>query len=117
MKMFATLALSLGLLSAGSVNAAETFEETRKEASDKASSGMLLAALGSPAGTVAGALVGSGERTSQRTGSSKVKTVRSPNRRFVAGDQVEIRGNRLHPKSTNHSAALADANDGARSLR
>lgn len=42
-----------------------------------------------------------------------MKTVRSPHRRLVVGDQVEIRGNRLHLKASDNAATLADANANA----
>jgi hypothetical protein len=35
----------------------------------------------------------------------------------VVGDQLEIRGNRLHLKASDNSATLADANASVRSLR
>jgi len=35
----------------------------------------------------------------------------------VVGDQVEIRGNRLHLKASENTAPLADASDSLRPLR
>jgi len=35
----------------------------------------------------------------------------------VVGDQVEIRGNRLHLKASDNAATLADGNDSLRPLR
>ncbi|SEI87837.1 hypothetical protein SAMN04244572_01957 [Azotobacter beijerinckii] len=103
MKKFGILTLTLGLLTASGANAAESIEETQGRSFAKALGGATPQASGGS------------DRT--RTDSGTVKIVRSPHRHFVVGEQVEIRGNRPHTKTTDRAATLADANDGTRPLR
>ncbi|GAB3395349.1 hypothetical protein [Azotobacter armeniacus] len=132
MKKFGILALTLGLLTVSSVHADEIVREVQDQTSGKATggmSGMMVGAVGGPIGAVVGAGIGAlfggsaqeASGTSDRayvvrTDSGELKTVRSPNRTFAAGDKVEIRGNRPHPKKPK-ATALADASDSLRTFR
>ena len=94
MKKFGIQALTALLIASGA-NAAEIGKEIHDRLSGKASSG-----------------------SDRKHGDSgTVKIVRSPHRYFVAGEQVEIRGNRPHPAGASRATALADANDGTRPFR
>jgi len=130
MKKLGTLALTLSLLAAGGVNAAEVLEETRVQTTGKATggmSGMMIGAVGGPIGMLIGAGVGAlfggeaqeaaglGERAYKvRTADGSEKVMRSPNERLVVGGWVETRGNRVFSDT-----AMADDSlyDGALSLR
>ncbi|MFB8830513.1 hypothetical protein [Azotobacter salinestris] len=132
MKKLGILALTFGLLTIGSVNADEIVREVKDQTSGKATggmTGMMVGAVGGPIGALVGAGVGalfggsaqdaaggSDRAYVVRTDSGELKTVRSPNRVFAAGDKVEIRGNRPHPKKPK-TTALADASDALRTLR
>ncbi len=93
MKKFGLQAMTALLIASGA-NAAETSQETHEQISSKASGSARPHAKG-----------------------GAVKIVRSPHRYFVAGEQVEIRGNRPHPAGTSRATTLADANDIMRPLR
>ena len=61
MKKLGTLALTLALLAAGSVNAAEVLEETKDQTTGKSvggMNGMMIGAIGGPIGMLVGAGVG-----------------------------------------------------------
>ena len=132
MQAFGILTLTFSLLALSNVQADEIIGETEDRTAGQSAggmTGMMVGAIGGPIGALIGAGVGalvgssgqeaanSGEHAHQvRTDSDTVKTVRSPNRRFAAGDQVETRGNRPYPTSAGKSAALAD-NGGTRPLR
>ena len=133
MQAFGILTLTFSLLALMSnAPADERTRETEDHAAGQSAggmTGMMVGAIGGPIGALIGAGVGalvgssgqeaanSGEHAHQvRTDSGTVKTVRSPNRRFAAGEQAEVRGNRPHPTSAGKAAALAD-NGGARTLR
>lgn len=131
MHRFGILALTFSLLASGNAQADEISGESEERTADKSTGGMtglMVGAIGGPIGALigagVGALVGSsshasgadGEQAFQARGDgARVKTVRSPGRRFATGDQVEIHGNRPSPRSAGKSAALAD-NAGARTL-
>ncbi|MDV7211154.1 hypothetical protein SAMN04244572_01997 [Azotobacter beijerinckii] len=120
MNKFGILALTLGLLTIGSVNADEIVSEAKDQTSGKATggmSGMMIGAVGGPIGALVGAGVGAlfGDSAQDVTGTSdrayvvrtdsgELKTVRSPNRVFAVGDKVEIRGNRPYPKKPKTTA-------------
>ncbi|SEP77728.1 hypothetical protein SAMN04244573_00423 [Azotobacter beijerinckii] len=120
MNKFGILALTLGLLTIGSVNADEIVSEAKDQTSGKATggmSGMMIGAVGGPIGALVGAGVGAlfGDSAQDVTGASdrayvvrtdsgELKTVRSPNRVFAVGDKVEIRGNRPYPKKPKTTA-------------
>ncbi|ACO76324.1 hypothetical protein AvCA_00570 [Azotobacter vinelandii CA] len=132
MKKFGILALTFGLLSIGTANADEIVREVKDQTSGKATggmTGMMVGAVGGPIGALVGAGVGalfggSAQEAANgsdrayvvRTDSGELKTVRSPNRTFAAGDKVEIRGNRPYPKRPK-TTALADAGDSLRAIR
>ncbi len=129
MQAFGTLTLTFSLLALSNVQADEIIGETEDRTAGGGMTGMMVGAIGGPIGALIGAGVGalvgsSGQEASEggehsyqvRTDNGTVKTVRSANRRFAVGDQVEIRGNRPYPKSAGKSAALAD-NGGTRPLR
>ncbi|WP_460427468.1 hypothetical protein [Azotobacter armeniacus] len=133
MHRFGILTLTFSLLALSNVLADEIIGETEDQTAGQSAggmTGMMVGAIGGPIGALVGAGVGalvgstgqeasgSSDRAYQvRTDSGKVQTVRSPNRRFTIGDQVEIRGNRPYPTSAGKSAALADADGRARALR
>lgn len=118
MKKLGTLALTLALLAAGSVNAAEVLEETKDQTTGKSvggMNGMMIGAIGGPIGMLIGAGIGAlfGGEAQEATGLSdraykirtadgKEKVVRSTET-FAVGDKVETRGNRVYD-----AAALAD---------
>jgi len=132
MKKFGILALTIGMLTVSSVNADEIVREVADQTSGKATggmTGMMVGAVGGPIGALVGAGVGallggsaqdvaggSDRAYVVRTDSGELKTVRSPNRTFAAGDKVEIRGNRPHPKRPKVTA-LADAGSALRTFR
>ena len=111
MKKLGTLALTLALLAAGSVNAAEVLEETKDQTTGKSvggMNGMMIGAIGGPIGMLIGAGIGAlfgGEAQEAaglsdraykvRTADGAEKIVRSPAEAFAVGDKVETRGNRV----------------------
>ncbi|SFB57115.1 hypothetical protein [Azotobacter beijerinckii] len=113
MKKFGILALTIGMLAAGSVYAAEIVSEVGDETSGQATggmTGMMMGSVGGPIGAVLGAGVGalfggSGQKVAGasdrayvvRTDSGELKTYRSPNYIFAVGDKVVIYGNRPRP--------------------
>ncbi|SEI44428.1 hypothetical protein SAMN04244579_00500 [Azotobacter beijerinckii] len=117
------LALTLTLLAAGSVHAAEVLEETKDHTTGKSvggMNGMMIGAIGGAIGGPIGMLIGAGigalfggeaqeaaglsDRAYKvRTADGKEKVVRSPAQEFAVGDKVETRGNRVHD-----AAELAD---------
>jgi len=113
MKLLGTLALSISLLAAGGAQADEVLSATNDNTAGKAVGGltgvMVGGALGGPAGALIGAGVGwlagwgvqEGTGLSEnayrvRTASGDVQVVRSPNRHFAAGEQVDREGGRLY---------------------
>jgi len=121
MKKLASLTLTLALLAAGSVNAAEILEETRDQTTGKSTggmTGMMIGAVGGPIGALIGAGIGAlfggeaqdaaglSERAYKvRTADGSEKVMRSPNQELAIGEQVDTRGNRVYRDST----TLADA--------
>ncbi|MFC0710811.1 hypothetical protein [Azorhizophilus paspali] len=118
MKKFGILALTFGLLSIGTANADEIVREVKNQTSGKAMGGMMVGAgVGALfGGSVQKAANGSDRAYVVHTDSGELKTVRSPNRTFAAGDKVKIRGNRPYPKRPK-TTALADAGDNLRAIR
>jgi len=112
-KKFGILALTIGLFTVGTVNAAEIVREVTTETSGPAAggmNGMMAGAVGGPVGAVLGAgfgalfggsgqkVVGAGERVYLvRTDSGELKEYRSPNYVFADGEKVVIYGNRPRP--------------------
>ncbi|GAB3373133.1 hypothetical protein [Azotobacter armeniacus] len=129
MKKFATLTLTLTLLTAGSLHAAEVIEETKDQTSGKSvggMSGMMIGAIGGPIGMLVGAGIGvlfGGEAQDAtglserayrvRTATGEEKVLRSPDHELAAGEKVETSGNRAYRDTT----TLADANDTIRIIR
>ncbi|MFD1693579.1 hypothetical protein ACFSHR_25310 [Azotobacter chroococcum] len=113
MKKFGILALTIGMLTVGTVNAAEIVREVTSETSGQATggmSGMMAGSVGGPIGAVIGAGLGalfggSGQKALGaseriylvRTDSGELKEYRSPNYVFAEGDKVVIYGNRPRP--------------------
>ncbi|TKD30793.1 hypothetical protein [Azotobacter chroococcum] len=113
MKKFGILALTIGMLSVGTVNAAEIVREVTSETSGQAAggmNGMMAGAVGGPIGAVLGAgfgalfggsgqeALGASERIYLvRTDSGELKEYRSPNYVFADGEKVVIHGNRPRP--------------------
>jgi len=113
MKKFGILALAIGMLAVGTVNAAEIVREVTNETTGQAAggmNGMMAGAVGGPIGAVLGAgfgalfgsssqkVAGAGERVYLvRTDSGELKEYRSPNYVFSEGDKVVIYGNRPRP--------------------
>ncbi|MGG2397780.1 hypothetical protein ACJRW5_12660 [Pseudomonas sp. SH1-B] len=112
MKHIALLALSLGLVAASTLQAAEVVAEREENAVGAGFGGlsglMLGAAAGGPIGALVGAVVGgwSGAEVQDATGNSgtayvvrhedgREQWVRSPNARFEVGQQVQMNGIRL----------------------
>ncbi|MDV7211691.1 hypothetical protein [Azotobacter beijerinckii] len=113
MKNFGILALTIGMLAASSVYAAEIVSEVADQTSGQATggmTGMMVGSVGGPIGALlgagVGALVGGGAQEVTglsdraymvRTDSGELKKYRSPNYVFAAGDKVVIHGNRPRP--------------------
>ncbi|AJE23291.1 hypothetical protein [Azotobacter chroococcum] len=124
MKKLGTLALTLMLLAAGSVNAAEVLEETKDQTTGKSvggMNGMMIGAIGGPIGMLIGAGVGAlfgGEAQEAaglsdraykvRTADGKEKVVRSTET-FAVGDKVETRGNRAFSDVAKADDSLYDS--------
>lgn len=131
MKLHGILALSLTLVTVSSVHADEVLSETRDHTAGKAAggvTGLMIGAVGGPIGALVGAGVGmliggaaqdgtdSHDRAYViRTDEGEIKTVRSPNRVFAVGEQVEYRGNRLY--ESNQEVAQADTAGSPKPLR
>ncbi|ACO79694.1 hypothetical protein AvCA_35450 [Azotobacter vinelandii CA] len=104
MNKFGMLALTIGMLTVGTVNAAEIVREVTSETSGQATggmSGMMAGSVGGPIGAVIGAgfgalFGGSGQKALGaseriylvRTDSGELKKYRSPNYVFAEGDKV-----------------------------
>jgi len=113
MKKLGTLALTIGMLTMGTVNAAEIVREVTHETTGQATggmTGMMAGSVGGPIGAVVGAGLGalfggSGQKAAGaservylvRTDSGELKKYRSPNYRFADGDKVVVYGNRPRP--------------------
>ncbi|ASL26263.1 hypothetical protein ACFSKY_21635 [Azotobacter chroococcum] len=129
MKKFGILALTIGMLTVGTVNAAEIVREVTSETSGQATggmSGMMAGSVGGPIGAVIGAGLGalfggSGQKALGaseriylvRTDSGELKEYRSPNYVFAEGDKVVIYGNRPRPYGWTPETAEAFAYNGA----
>ncbi|GAB3386823.1 hypothetical protein [Azotobacter armeniacus] len=125
MKKLGTLALTLALLAAGSVHAAEVLEETKDQTTGKSvggMNGMMIGAIGGPIGMLVGAGIGAlfGGEVQEATGLSdrayKVRTadgeekvLRSPAEELVVGDKVETRGNRVFSDVAKADDSLYDS--------
>ncbi len=125
MKLHRALALSLALVTVGSVHAAEYVTEILSKTEDhtagKASggvTGLMFGAIGGPIGAVLGAGVGmlvghfaqDGTNTHDRayvirTPEGKERTVRSPKHEFAVGEKVLYRRKRLYPISQDVAGA------------
>jgi len=102
MKKLGTLAMTFALLAAVGVNAAETSGEGKEQEQPSGSiTGMMVGAVGGPIGALFGSSVGA------LFGGSGEKVIRSPNREFTVGDEVETRGNRMY-----ENASLSESSTG-----
>ncbi|MFC0711470.1 hypothetical protein [Azorhizophilus paspali] len=124
MKKLSTLALSLTLLAAGSVNAAEVLEETKDQITGKSiggMNGMMIGAIGGPIGMLVGAGIGAlfGGKAQEASGLSDraykarsadgmERVVRS-NEAFEVGDKVATRGNRAFSDVAQADDSLYDS--------
>jgi len=124
MKKLGTLALTLTLLAAGSVHAAEVLEETKDHTTGKSvggMNGMMIGAIGGPIGMLVGAGIGalfgrgaqeaaglSDRAYKVRTADGKEKVVRS-NEAFEVGDKVATRGNRAFSDVAKADDSLYDS--------
>ncbi|SIQ13214.1 hypothetical protein [Aquipseudomonas alcaligenes] len=114
MKHLALLAFTTGLLAMQSLQAAEVVAEREENAVGTGFGGltglMVGAAAGGPVGAVVGVAVGgwSGAQVQRASGQSgtayrvrdeagEERWVRSPQRRFERGQQVDLRQGRLYP--------------------
>lgn len=114
MKRLALLAITTGLLAMQSLQAAEVVAEREENAVGTGFGGltglMVGAAAGGPVGALVGVAVGgwSGAQLQRASGQSgtayrmrdeagEERWVRSPQRRFERGQQVELRQGRLYP--------------------
>ena len=114
MNRFALLAFTIGLLAAQSAQAVEVVaqkEENLVGTSFGGLTGLMVGAVaGGPVGAVVGAAVGgwSGAQVQRASGQSgtayrvrdeagEERWVRSPQRRFERGQQVDLRQGRLYP--------------------
>ena len=107
-----SLALSASLLIAGGVQADEVLSTTHDNTAGKAAgavTGVMIGAVGGPLGALVGAGIGwlAGWGVQEGTGLSEnaykvrgangeTQVVRSPNRQFAIGEQVDQQGGRLH---------------------
>lgn len=131
-----SLALSVSLLVAGGVQADEVLATAHDNTAGKSVGALTGVMVGGAAGGPAGALIGAGigwlagwgvqegtglsENAYQvRNDDGETRMVRSPNRQFAIGEQVDRRGGRLHARADSGQAmdrglcaAPASANDG-----
>lgn len=130
MKKLGILALTIGMMTASSLYAAEIVSEVTDETSGQASggmTGMMAGSVGGPVGAVVGAglgalfggsgqkaLGGSDRAYIVRTDSGELKTYRSPNYVFAPGDKVVIYGNRPRPLGWTPETAESFAYNGVK---
>lgn len=115
-----SLALSASLLIAGGVQADEVLSTSHDNTAGKAAgavTGVMIGAVGGPLGALVGAGIGwlAGWGVQEGTGLSEnayqvrgddgeTRVVRSPNRQFAIGEQVDRQGGRLHARSDSGQA-------------
>lgn len=121
MKRFATLSLTLVLLAAAGVHAAEVIEETKDQSAGKSVGGMssmMIRAIGGPISALIGAGIGAlfdgeaqnaaslSERAYRvRTADGEERVLRFLGNEMAVDEKVETRGNRVYRYTT----TLADA--------
>lgn len=111
-----SLALSVSLLVAGSVQADEVLSTTHDNTAGKSVGALTGVMVGGAAGGPVGALIGAGlgwlagwgaqegaglseNAYEVRSDDGGTRVVRSPNRQFAIGEQVDRQGGRLHARS------------------
>lgn len=114
------LLVSVSLLVAGGVQADEVLSTTHDNTAGKAAgavTGVMIGAVGGPLGALVGAGIGwlagwgvqegaglSESAYTVRSADGETKVVRSPNRQFAVGEQVDQRGGRLYARSDSGQA-------------